>query len=225
MKTTDDIRASVLRGLRLLLLILAPLAPTQAASPALEGAVPPANFKVQNKVLGKVPLLGDPRSIVDSDDGQHIAFVVRRGLKSTVWYDGAEGTPYQRISRLMFSPAGSHLAYIASKSADSEVVVLDGKELATHWSISTNSLQFSPNGNRIAYVVAAPTNRAVTTHPVPAWSMANRTGSARSFRYRSWLTDSPDASIPASTLAHWCLARTANTSLTSRRLPLRATRA
>lgn len=166
MKTTNDIRASALWSLWLLLLISAPFASTQAASPVLEGAVPPANLKAHNEVLGKVPLLGDPRSMVVSDDAQHIAFVVRRGLKSTVWHDGAEGTPYQRISRLMFSPAGSHLAYIASKSADSEVVVLDGKELATHWSISSNSLQFSPNGKRVAYVFAAPTNRAVTIPPV-----------------------------------------------------------
>jgi hypothetical protein len=166
MKTTNEIRASALWSILLLLLILAPLAPTQAASPVLEGAVPPANFKVQNEVLGKVPLTGDPRSIVVSDDGQHIAFVVRRGLKSTVWHDGAEGTPYQRISRIMFSPVRAHLAYIASKSADSEVVVLDGKELATHPSISTNSLRFSPDGKRIAYVFAAPTNRAVTIPPL-----------------------------------------------------------
>ena len=166
MKTTDGISAWALRSLRLLLLISSPFASAQAASPGPAGATPPANFKVHNTVLGKVPLLGDPRSIVDSDDGQHIAFVVRRGLKSAVWHDGTEGPIYQRISRLMFSPAGAHLAYIASKSTDSEVVVLDGKELATHWSISTNSLQFSPNGNRIAYVFAAPTNRAVTTPPV-----------------------------------------------------------
>ena len=165
MKTTDDIRVSILRGLRLLLLILAPFASARAASPVQEGTTLPTHFKVHNEVLGKVPLLGDSRSTVVSDDAQHLAFVVRRAQGWTVWHDGVEGPTYQRIRKLLFSPLGAHLAYIAAKTPDADVVVLDGKELATRTSISTNSLHFSPDGKRIAYVFSAPTNRAVTIPP------------------------------------------------------------
>lgn len=166
MKTTHDIRASVLRGLRLLLLILSPFASSRAASPVQEGANPPAHFKVHNEVLGKVPLLWEPRSLEASDDAKHVAFAIRRARGMSVWHDGVEGPTYERIRKLRFSSVGARLAYIAAKTPDTDVVVLDGKELATHTSISPNSLYFSPDGNRIAYVFSAPTNRAVTIPPL-----------------------------------------------------------
>ena len=91
MKTTDNIRASVLRGLRLLLLISAPFASARAASSVQEGATPPAHFEVHNEVLGKVPVFAEFRSIVASDDAQHVAFFVHRARGWSVWHDGVEG--------------------------------------------------------------------------------------------------------------------------------------
>jgi hypothetical protein len=166
MRTTNGIRASALRSLRLLLLISAPFASARAASPVQDGA-PPASFEAHNVVLGKLPMLWDPATALVSEDSQHVAFVVRHAQGSAVWQDGVEGKVYKRITSLLFSRVGARLAYVATKAADLDVVVLDGKEFAAHKSVSPYHFKFSPDGTRTAYAFATQsTNEDQTWSPM-----------------------------------------------------------
>ena len=114
--------------------------PSGWAASRLEATNSPGRPTAREEVLGSPPLLALAASTVASEDGQHLAFVVRRGVKFTVWHDGAEGDAYRRINQVLFSTQGAHLAYVANKDEDVDVVVLDGKELATQTSISPKSL-------------------------------------------------------------------------------------
>jgi hypothetical protein len=129
------------------------------------GELVPVEVKVSRQMLGKRPILMDPKSAHGSADGRHFAFVVRRGRNMTVWFEGTEGPAYSRVNPLLFAPAGGRFGYIATKADEADVLVVDGTEVAIHTSISPRSLTFSPDASRFAYVVAHPTNEAVTVPP------------------------------------------------------------
>lgn len=154
--------------------IVVPVAVLFAAwHPATTGAdeFAPGEIKVGRHVLGKRPVRMDISTRLVSDDGQHLAFVVRRAQRFTVWLDGVEGPAYEKIlSPLLFSPVGGRLAYVARKADATMVVVLDGKEVGTDQGFKPGQFGFSPDGKRFAYEMSHPTNEFVSLPPysVPA---------------------------------------------------------
>lgn len=140
---------------------------------AVAGEPAAGDIKVSRQVLGKRPVLMDISTRLVSDDGQHLAFVVRRAQGSAVWLDGVEGPAYEKIlSPLLFSPVGGRLAYVARKAGASMVVVLDGKEVGTNQGFKPGEFRFSPDGKRFAYAMSHPTNDFVSLPPysIPAES-------------------------------------------------------
>jgi hypothetical protein len=136
--------------------------------PATTGAdeFAPGQIKVGRQVLGKRPLLVEISTRLASNDGQHLAFVVRRARGFTVWLDGVEGPAYEKIlSPLLFSPVGGRLAYVARKAGESKVVVLDGKEVGTNQGFKPGEFSFSPDGKHFAYTTSHPTNEFVSVPP------------------------------------------------------------
>ncbi len=65
--------------------------------------------------------------------------------------DGMAGSAMQAVGPPVFSPQGTRVAYKAARDLD-ELVVLDGKEGASFFGISTDGPVFSADGSRLAYV-------------------------------------------------------------------------
>ena len=91
-----------------------------------------------------------------SDDGCHIACVVKKGDKQLVALDGKLGPEFDEVEYLSISPDGKRVAYWA-KRAGKGYVVIDhriGPQYDTLESISyPTKIAFSPDGKRMAYLV------------------------------------------------------------------------
>ena len=85
-----------------------------------------------------------------SPDSKHIAYIAGKGDSKFVVLDGVEGTAYELIQDLTYSPDGSRLAYRASRDKKIMLVVVDGTEGARYDSVDW--LTFSPDGKRFAYI-------------------------------------------------------------------------
>ena len=116
-------------------------------------AAPPVETEL--KVLGTLPVR-DVTTTVVSPDGQHLAYVLRRGPKSAVFTDGKEIGEYDAVRHLDFSPKGRHLGYAASRD-NVWFVVIDGKESEKYTTLA--GPVFSPNEKHVAFVVGLGGNR------------------------------------------------------------------
>jgi hypothetical protein len=92
--------------------------------------------------------------IAVSPDYRHLAFVVKRGDKYAVVYDGTVGKEYDeiKINEPIFSPDSKRLAYIA-RSGNEWFAVVDGVEGKRYGMIFEDSLVFSPDSKRVGYIV------------------------------------------------------------------------
>ncbi|MBZ5671945.1 MAG: hypothetical protein LAO04_19735 [Acidobacteriia bacterium] len=98
-----------------------------------------------------------PDFVVFSPDGQHLAYVARRGTKIFVVLDGAEQASFDNVSRsIVFSPDSKRLAYPAAKDKNTWVIVVDGVEQAS--ARTTGVPVFSPDSKRLAYPAAKDKN-------------------------------------------------------------------
>lgn len=90
--------------------------------------------------------VGDP---LFSPDGKRIAYPLKHLRGTWVVLDGKESTErFDGVKRLLFSPDGSVLAYVAAVGTKELVVVGDriGEKFA-----QVSHLKFSPGGDRVAY--------------------------------------------------------------------------
>lgn len=131
----------------------------------------------------------DKATMVSSTDGQHLAFVVRRIHNQTVWFDGGEGSGYERVDQVLLSPVGGRFAYVASKVGDSKVIVVDGKELGAHSSIDPKHMRFSPDGKHFAYLMWHPTNEFVAVPPFPVHELNGQPALAAGYTPLSIVVD------------------------------------
>jgi formylglycine-generating enzyme required for sulfatase activity/WD40 repeat protein len=92
-----------------------------------------------------------------SDDGCHIACLIKKGEKQLVALDGKLGPEFDEVEYLSISPDGTRVAYWA-KRAGKGYVVIDhriGPQYDTLESISyPTKIAFSSDGKRMAYLVA-----------------------------------------------------------------------
>ncbi len=113
----------------------------------------------------------DEHSLIFSPDGKRLAYAVgKMGTKTiTKWFAVVDGKPqpeyddigkpkpvgnrYQR--RLIFSPDGKRVAYVA-KRGSKYLVVVDGKPGPEYRDIVEGSPLFSPDGKRVAYAAMKP---------------------------------------------------------------------
>lgn len=84
-----------------------------------------------------------------SEDGRHIAYVVKQEGGYCVVRDGRPDPTFQTVGRPVFSPDGNHLAYPVSRDRK-RTIVLDGKPLA--WFKDAYRPTFSPDGTRLVFV-------------------------------------------------------------------------
>jgi len=122
---------------------------------------------LDGKELGQYDEVED---LVYSDDGQQLAYTVRRGDEWFVVINGKPSKAYKRVwkSSLRFSPDGKRIGFIASNKNDWRkwVPVVDGKEGAK-FDLGTpmvshpggvlalnvpGTLVFSPDSKRVAYL-------------------------------------------------------------------------
>ena len=92
------------------------------------------------------------RSVVSSDDGRQVAYVVQQGRKQHVLVNGREGPEHDGIMEgsIVFSQDGKHVAY-AAKKGDKCSIVVDDREGIAHDGIARGSLVFSPDQERVLY--------------------------------------------------------------------------
>src|SRR5262249_34742762 len=69
----------------------------------------------------------DDAPMAFSPDSKRTAWILKRGDKSVVVTDGAEGSPYEEVENLQFTSDGKHVVY-AAKRAGKLVAVIDGVE-------------------------------------------------------------------------------------------------
>jgi hypothetical protein len=93
--------------------------------------------------------------VVFSPDGRRTAYVGKRVIgthyRALAMIDGNKSLDYDECSDFLFSADSRHVAYIATNSGKS-VVVLDGKESDAHQAIDRLSLRFSPDGSHLGFV-------------------------------------------------------------------------
>ena len=124
----------------------------------------PQALPVTEVSLGKASPNMVQSSLVTSPNGEHIAFVDKRGAKECVVLDGVAGKLYDSIPRqsiteagvppqIVFSPDGSRMAYVATQAGKS-LVVEGTKEGKQYKSIVPGSVKFNLDGTRFAYPAA-----------------------------------------------------------------------
>jgi hypothetical protein len=109
---------------------------------------------------------GSPRGPFLSPDGQHLAFMVRRGPHLYVNIDGIDGKSWDDMANLGtrgFSPDGKHFTYTAQRG-DRFFTVLDQEERPE---MPIQGTVFSPDGRRCAAVHEDETGSWVTVDGVP----------------------------------------------------------
>ena len=86
-----------------------------------------------------------------STDGR-LCYPAERDGKWYVVVDGQEGEPFEKISSLVLSSDGKHIAY-AGGIGDGWTIVLDGRRVGEHKAV--NFLAISRDGNHLAYAAKA----------------------------------------------------------------------
>jgi hypothetical protein len=115
----------------------------------LDGSKTPARIVVDGKE-GKAYTQVRGNSVVFSANKKAMAYVAGDGNKNFVVLDGVEGTHFDEIYDLRFSPVGSRLAYGARRGLE-HFVVEGGKELGPYENIQQGSIVFRPDGKDLAW--------------------------------------------------------------------------
>jgi uncharacterized repeat protein (TIGR03803 family) len=93
--------------------------------------------------------------VVFSPDGRRTAYqgklVIGNHFRALAVIDGNKSLDYDECSDFLFSADSRHVAYVATNSGKS-VVVLDGKESDAHQAIDRLSLRFSADGSHFGFV-------------------------------------------------------------------------
>ena len=96
----------------------------------------------------------DPKSLVFTPDGKHIAYVAKHGSGHVALVDGKTEKEYEVVALpILFSPDGARHAYKATRGG-AWTYVVDGKEGAWHPGIQDTSGDFSADGTHFAYLAS-----------------------------------------------------------------------
>lgn len=106
-----------------------------------------ADMNLQSTRLAVIPAGQEPEELYISDDGRHLAYIVKHEGNSILVLDGKEGKSFKNISRIVFSPDCKSVAFKATDQGKQSVVV-NGKSEKIYESVGT--LQFTPDG-RVVY--------------------------------------------------------------------------
>lgn len=115
----------------------------------IDGSKTPARIVVAGKE-GKAYTQVKGDSVVFSSDKKSMAYVAGDGNKNFVVLDGVEGTHFDEIYDLRFSPVGSRLAYGARRGLE-HFVVEGEREHGPYENIQPGSLVFRPDGKDLAW--------------------------------------------------------------------------
>lgn len=88
-----------------------------------------------------------PDQFIISEDGRHLAYIVREAGGAFMVLDGKESKRFQDISRIVFSPGCGRVAFKGVDQKEQRVVIAGKKEKA--WE-RIGSIQFAPDG-RVVY--------------------------------------------------------------------------
>ncbi len=88
--------------------------------------------------------------VLTSGDGEHYAFLAKRGDKSLGVFDGKEGPAFEEVDRLWLPPASGHFSYIGRRD-NRWFAVMDGRVDARGYE-SIGWRCFANSGRHIAYV-------------------------------------------------------------------------
>ena len=158
----------------------------------LDGSRTPARIVVDGKE-GKAYTQVKGDSVVFSADKKAMAYVAGDGNMNFVVLDGVlkagEGTHYDDIYDLRFSPVGSRLAYSARRGLE-YFIVEGGKEHGPYDNIQRGSLVFSPDGKNLAWAAFGSDAK---------WHVClnGKTIDSGCDRVVSQITFSPGVSVPA----------------------------
>lgn len=89
----------------------------------------------------------DPDAFYFSEDGRHLAYILKQDSKTCLVLDGKESQKHNDISRVVFSPDCQRVAFRAVDEGQHRVVINGRSEKA--WD-SVGSIQFAPDG-RVVY--------------------------------------------------------------------------
>ena len=106
------------------------------------------------KELGKVPQPFKDTGLFISPDGEHYGYILRRGPKAILVYDGNQGPAWDSILYTgPFSPDGKWFVYQAREGKDS-FIVFAGEKKAPIPVPCTGRVVYSGGGRRFAYCAA-----------------------------------------------------------------------
>lgn len=140
------------------------------AQPALSPMLASAAQVVSRKVLGELPANYVKDTLVVSDDGQQIAYVVKTDDGQRVVLNGKEGVAFKQVAGLVLSPMTNRLFYWALEGISNSqrvVLVADGKTLPMALQ-AQGSLWFSSDGNHWATMVTPAADSGKTSGTVVA---------------------------------------------------------
>lgn len=89
--------------------------------------------------------------------GQRSAYAAKQGKEWLIVVDEKAGQAFESVGRPVFSPDGTHIAYVAMRKKNSEVLVVDGK-VQTEFQAAHHPV-FNPDSQHVAYSVKRDKNR------------------------------------------------------------------
>lgn len=143
--------------------------------------------------------------------GGHVAYAARLGRQWFVVASERRDGPYDGVRRLLHSPDGAHLGYLATVRGElgmRDTPVLDGRAGKPLGAIADDTLRFSPNSAHLACVARTPDGECAILDGVPGACYQSILGArtARLFfdtpAQLRYLTFKADPADPASTPAN-----------------------
>lgn len=106
-----------------------------------------ATVNLKSTCLATIPAGHEPEEFYFSEDGRHLAYIIKDEKKTFLVLDGKKSPGHTNISRVVFSPDCKTVAF-KSEDSGQQSVVINGKSEKSYESIGT--LQFAPDG-RVVY--------------------------------------------------------------------------